>query len=79
MEFGGQREAFVYDILIDPLRRNRGYGTAAMEAMEQELRQMNIFAIGLNLFAHNSIAADMYRKLGYAAVSTRMSKRLTNS
>ena len=69
-------EAFVWDILIYPAWRNRGYGTEAMVAMEQELRQMEIVRVGLNVFAHNSVAARMYSKIGYIPVSTRLIKVL---
>lgn len=72
----GPQEAIVWDLLIYPSYRNRGYRTEAMGAMEQELRRMNICRITLNVFAHNSIAARMYSRLGYAPVSTRMSKQL---
>ena len=72
----GENQAVVWDIFIHPSRRNRGYGKSAMIAMEEELRKLNISSIVLNVFAHNSIASQMYLKLGYAPVSTRMSKQL---
>ena len=73
----GQHEAFVWDLLIYPEWRNKGYGSEAMAAMEQELGKMNVYRITLNVFAHNSIASHLYSGLGYAPVSTRMSKQLT--
>ncbi len=51
-------------------------GTNFDAAMEQELRQMKIALVSLNIFTHNSIAAGLYSKMGYAAVSTRMRKQL---
>jgi ribosomal protein S18 acetylase RimI-like enzyme len=72
----GENEAVVWDILIHPSYRNRGYGKQAMIAMEQELRKLNVSSITLNVFAHNSTAFQMYVKLGYAPVMTRMSKML---
>jgi len=73
----GKKETVVWDILIHPWHRNKGYGKAAMMAMEDELRMMNINSIVLNVFAHNSIASTMYLKLGFTPVSTKMSKRLS--
>lgn len=57
-------------------RRNKGYGKEAMKALEQELRQMNVFRVGLNVFTHNAAAERMYTKIGYAPVSKRMIKVL---
>lgn len=71
-----EKEAIVWDILIHPSHRRKGYGRAAMVAMEEELRIMNINSVVLNVFAHNSIASTMYLKLGYTPVSTKMSKRM---
>ena len=72
----GENEAVVWDIFIDPPGRNRGYGTEALAAMEQELRKLNATSVTLSVFAGDSIASRMYRKLGYAPVSTRMGKPL---
>jgi len=71
-----ENEAFVWDILIHPLHRNRGFGRAAMRAMEDELRKMSVGSVILNVFAHNSPALKMYATLGYTPVATKMIKRL---
>lgn len=73
----GKNESFLYDILIFPSCRNKGYGQAAMRAMEDELRKMGITSVALNVFAHNSTASEMYRKLGYTPVAIKMIKRLS--
>jgi ribosomal protein S18 acetylase RimI-like enzyme len=72
----GENEAVVWDILIHPAYRNKGYGKETMIAMEHELRKLNVSSVTLNVFAHNSTAFQMYVKLGYVPVSTRMSKLL---
>lgn len=69
-------EAVVWDILIHPSHRNRGFGKAAMAAMEDELRKMNVSSIILNVFTHNLTARKMYTGLGYSPVATKMSKQL---
>jgi len=71
-----KNEAVVWDIVVTPEYRNRGFGSAAMVAMEEELRSMEITNIVLNVFAHNSTAAKMYSQLGYRPVSTKMRKQL---
>jgi ribosomal protein S18 acetylase RimI-like enzyme len=73
----GEREAFVWDLLIYPTWRNQGIAKSAMLAMEQELRTMQITRITLNVFAHNSVAARLYSAVGYRALTIRMAKELT--
>ncbi|MFC4158581.1 GNAT family N-acetyltransferase [Chitinimonas lacunae] len=75
-EQGGQREAFVYDIAIDPKWRRMGYATQAFLALEQRVRQMGLDAIGLHVFGHNKGAFALYEKLGYVPTSMKMKKSL---
>ena len=73
----GQRgEAFIYDLWIDEDRRRRGYASAALSAIDDEVRQLGCERIGLNVFATNPGAAALYRKCGFQAVTQYMNKRL---
>jgi RimJ/RimL family protein N-acetyltransferase len=65
--------------IILPDWRNKGFGAAALAAMEQVLRQPNIGQVTLNVFAHNVTAARLYSKNGYTPVSIRMRKNLKSS
>ena len=72
----GEREAFVWDLVIYPTWRNQGFAKSAMLAMEQELRTMQVTRITLNVFAHNSVATRLYSTMGYRALAIRMAKEL---
>lgn len=68
--------AYVYDIVIDEAERGRGFGRAAMLAVDELARQAGLTAIGLNVFGVNDGARRLYASLGYETVSTQMLKRL---
>ena len=69
-------EAWLYDIVIDELERGRGYGRAAMLALEEEVRSLGHDSIGLNVWGGNEVARGLYRSLGYVDRSVHMRKQL---
>jgi len=75
-EYGGQRIAFVWDILVFEQARGRGYGRAIMSALEPLVREAGLDRIDLNVFGTNLVARALYRSLGYQEASISMSKRL---
>lgn len=75
-EQGGRREAFVYDIAIDPKWRRMGYATQAFLALEKRVQEMGLDTIGLHVFGHNKGAFALYEKLGYVPTRMRMKKSL---
>jgi ribosomal protein S18 acetylase RimI-like enzyme len=68
--------AWLYDITIDEDVRGRGYGRAAMTALEKEARSRGFAGIGLNVWGGNAVARGLYRSLGYVEESVHMRKRL---
>lgn len=76
-ERGGERVAFVYDVIIDEQFRRHGYGEQAFLAMETKVRDLGIKRIGLHVFGHNHAARAMYEKLGYVITNVNMSKSLS--
>ena len=68
--------AWLYDITIDEAERGRGYGRAAMLALEDEVRRLGYDALSLNVWGGNEVARNLYRSLGFAEVSVGMKKRL---
>ena len=68
--------AWLYDITIAEEERGRGYGRAAMLALEEEVRRLGYDALGLNVWGGNEVARNLYRSLGFAEVSVGMKKRL---
>ena len=72
----GLRSAFVYDVELKPEFRRRGHATAAFAALERLVRELRLSSIGLHVFAHNTGAQALYRKLGYSVTSVNMLKHL---
>jgi ribosomal protein S18 acetylase RimI-like enzyme len=69
-------EAFLYNITVFPQWRRRGYATAALALVEAAARSAGCAVLGLNVFATNTGAAEMYRRAGYKTVSSHMNRRL---
>jgi GNAT superfamily N-acetyltransferase len=61
----GQTMAFVYNIVVRPDQRRRGYGAAIMNGAALRSRELGHPVLGLNVFAHNPNARALYDKLGY--------------
>ena len=76
--FVGVRDggAWLYDITIDAEERGRGYGRAAMLALEDEVRRLGYDRVALNVWGGNEVARRLYRSLGYSEDSVHMSKPL---
>ncbi|HLO36029.1 MAG TPA: GNAT family N-acetyltransferase [Candidatus Deferrimicrobium sp.] len=72
----GRGAAFIYDIVIDPAQRGRGYGREAMEALEPLARSLGYHAIRLHVFGHNAVARHLYETVGYAETDLTMMKRI---
>ena len=66
--------AWLYDITIAAPERGRGYGRAAMLALEDEVRALGFERLALNVWGGNEVARGLYRSLGYAEDSVHMSK-----
>jgi len=67
---------FIYDIEMDPDRRGQGYGTATLAALDDWCRANAISTIGLHVFAHNTGAWQLYKRMGYVETDVQMEKRL---
>jgi GNAT superfamily N-acetyltransferase len=76
--FVGVRDggAWLYDITIDEPDRGRGYGRAAMIALEDEARELGHATMGLNVWGANEVARGLYRSLGWAEESVHMRRKL---
>ncbi len=76
-EEGGEPTAFVYKIVIFEAFRRQGYGSQAMQALEEKVRQLGLTTTTLHVFGHNHAARALYEKLGYEATNVTMRKTLT--
>ncbi|HEU0027413.1 MAG TPA: GNAT family N-acetyltransferase [Ktedonobacterales bacterium] len=72
----GKRRAFIYFIGIDERYRGKGYGKAAMLALEDAVRPKGADHIDLNVFGDNTTAIRLYEGLGYQPVAINMRKML---
>ncbi len=72
----GQRQAFIFDIRVYPAFQRRGYGAAALAALEAAARDRGATRIGLHVFGHNAPARALYEKSGYTVTDLWMAKPL---
>lgn len=68
--------AWLYDITIAESERGKGYGRAAMTALEDEVRELGHDTIRLNVWGGNDVARRLYRSLGWDEESVHMRKKL---
>jgi ribosomal protein S18 acetylase RimI-like enzyme len=73
---GNQKQAFVYDVIVDNAYRRRGYGSQAFEKMEEVVKIAGLNVIGLHVFGYNTGARAMYEKLGFEVTDVMMRKWL---
>jgi len=76
LEEGGSRLAFIYDLIIFERFRRRGYGTQAMLALEEKVKEVGLDTIALHVFGHNQAALELYEKVGYEVTDINMAKML---
>ncbi|WP_085521572.1 GNAT family N-acetyltransferase [Tuberibacillus sp. Marseille-P3662] len=72
-----EKQAIIFDIKLDEDQRGKGFGTAAMEAIDEYAQSMGVQQIRLHVFAHNQRAKSLYEKMGYDMTGYQMSKRLS--
>lgn len=69
---------WVWNVSIEEYFRGRGLGRQAMLLAEDLARASGATSIGLNVFAHNVAARNLYSSLGYRESSIQMRKDLTS-
>jgi ribosomal protein S18 acetylase RimI-like enzyme len=67
---------FIWDIEIAEGARGRGYGRAALLALEPLARRLDYDAIALHVFGDNEVARNLYRTSGYVETDVMMRKEL---
>jgi len=75
----GLKKAFIYDLIIFDKFRKRGYGRAALVALEEYAKEKRIASISLHVFAHNAAAVSLYRKMGYEVTSMNMTRNVSDA
>ncbi len=72
----GRGECFIWDIEVLEEARGRGYGRAALVALEPMARDRGYDSIGLHVFGDNGVARHLYRSSGYIETDVMMRKTL---
>lgn len=73
---GSRSTCFIWDIEVVAEARGRGYGRAALVALEPLVRDLGYDAIGLHVFGDNEVARHLYRSSGYMETDVMMRKTL---
>lgn len=71
-----KHRAFIYGIEMRAEQRGKGYGTAALAALEETLRPRGVTRIALNVFGKNTGAQRLYARVGYYPTAIAMQKDL---
>lgn len=56
---------FIYDLVVDPDLRGKGYGTQMLRAAAQQSHSRGLERLWLNVFGHNADAKRLYERSGY--------------
>ena len=70
------REAYLWDIIVNKDQRGKGYGKEAMRELEKSAKREGTRRIQLNVFGFNSIAKNLYVRMGYQDEAITMMKYL---
>ena len=73
---GGKPHAWIFDIVLEPAARGKGYGKQLMTLLETEVKKVGLKSIGLHVFGHNTVAASLYEKSGFSVTNKIMRKEL---
>ncbi len=63
---------FVYDTQIVKEYQNQGVGTSTFPIIRERLKAMGVHKISLNVFANNTGAIRLYKRLGFEMTSYNM-------
>jgi ribosomal protein S18 acetylase RimI-like enzyme len=72
----GKKSAFIYDFVIRPEHRGRGYGAQTLAHVDRVVEKMGVTRISLNVMGHNQVARALYEKQGFAVAGIGMTKIL---
>ncbi|MEM0136432.1 MAG: GNAT family N-acetyltransferase, partial [Thermoplasmatales archaeon] len=76
-KYGDQTSSpWIWDFIIYKNYRGKGYGKEALIALDKELKERGKKKVSLQVFGHNSVAINLYQKLGYKITNIVMSKEL---
>ena len=68
--------AFIYSFEVADRQRGKGYGTAAIAAVEVYLATCGISKLSLHVFGFNTDARRLYERLGFEVSNVTMAKTI---
>jgi ribosomal protein S18 acetylase RimI-like enzyme len=71
-----KRACFIAQIYLHPEFRGQGFGRKTLELLQARMQQRGIRRINLHVFADNTTAQHLYRRLGYETTDINMQKWL---
>jgi ribosomal protein S18 acetylase RimI-like enzyme len=74
---GARTWLWIYDIIVDPAFRGRGYGERVLGLAEEEARARGASSVELHVFGHNAVARRLYERTGYQVTNLTMRKLVT--
>jgi ribosomal protein S18 acetylase RimI-like enzyme len=77
-QVNGDRHAYIFLLYVQPEHRRRGLGSALVRLAETWAIERGDRQIGLQVFANNQPALNLYTKLGYQTQSLLLIKPLEN-
>ncbi len=77
--FPNTKKGFIYDFVIQKEFRGKGCGKRSLEALEEYAGDLGIENLSLHVFAHNTAAVSLYKKMGYEVTNMNMAKAIGNN
>ena len=71
-----EKKGFIFDFVIDEAFRGKGYGKESLKALEKYASKLRVEDLSLHVFAHNTVAVALYRKMGYKVTSLKIAKQI---
>jgi ribosomal protein S18 acetylase RimI-like enzyme len=72
----GKRSAYIFDFVIAPEHRGKGFGKESLQALEAAVRDLGARRIGLHVMGWNTGARALYEKAGFTTSGILMNKLL---
>lgn len=70
-----KKEAFGYDIYLNPTYRSKGIGRIVMQKCKVELKNLGYNSVSICVFEENKIARNLYETLGFKSTKFDESRK----
>ncbi len=71
---GAEVRAYIYDFVVLEEYRRRGYGKAALQALEDKARGMGVHIIAAHVYSEDYVARALYDQIGYTVDEATLTK-----